>query len=260
MSEKIKIAISILIPYLFICATCWHITYWSTFNINPFEYLQVTDILISFSYPFLYTSIGVFILFITQTYLQDVILEKKNINGEDLIDRLQKVKFFKYPVIKWIIWFIKWFMICVFFLFVILLTYYTEIDARLIILPSLYMLIMMVLFLKSELYTVLYLEYRTNFIYYFALVILIIPTYSISHSRQLAVDIKENKEFNYTKQDSTYYKIIGKLGDYMILSTFDNKETEILDLNKVEKFKMYHYNQKINTLPRNNSLSRQKNR
>jgi hypothetical protein len=42
------------LPYLIVCGCFYHISYWSTFNINGLAYIGLSDIVKSFVYPFIY--------------------------------------------------------------------------------------------------------------------------------------------------------------------------------------------------------------
>jgi hypothetical protein len=52
-NQRYKILLAFAIPYLTLCAGLWHIGYWSTFDINILEHLDIADIIKSFIYPFI---------------------------------------------------------------------------------------------------------------------------------------------------------------------------------------------------------------
>jgi hypothetical protein len=61
--KHLKIISIIAIPYFTICGGLYHIAYWSTFNINGFEYFGITDLIKSFVYPFFSFFTTFFIVF-----------------------------------------------------------------------------------------------------------------------------------------------------------------------------------------------------
>lgn len=62
LEDKIKSYITIGLAFLTICSGTWQLAYWTTFNINIYAYLDISDILLSSIYP-LITSFSVFIIF-----------------------------------------------------------------------------------------------------------------------------------------------------------------------------------------------------
>lgn len=61
------ILITLLILYFGACGGLWHIGFWSTFNINFLQYISLVDIIKSFVYPFITSSGGTLLIYISTT-------------------------------------------------------------------------------------------------------------------------------------------------------------------------------------------------
>jgi len=59
--------ITFLLLYFGACGGLWHIGYWSTFDINFLQYINLTDIIKSFVYPFAASSGTALVLYISTT-------------------------------------------------------------------------------------------------------------------------------------------------------------------------------------------------
>ncbi len=245
MLDKIKLVGSLLIPYLFVCATCWHISYWSTFHINPFEFIGISDIIISFAYPFVYTSLVILITSILNNILFLQFVKEDKV--ESVLDFVTEIKVFKNTFIKGFLKAILYIFIGFYLLSVFVLTIFIKDENKVTILPIMYFFIFWVLFVRTSFYKYSESRFKQYGFTNLFIFLLLIPVFSISHSKTLALEIKNNKEYTYTTlkegNDSTKtnYKILGKLGDYIFLSTLDNKETQIVKLDKAESFKVYYF-------------------
>lgn len=51
MESKLKYILSYIVPFLTLCSTIWLYSFWYTFDINIFTYLEVSDILLSTIHP-----------------------------------------------------------------------------------------------------------------------------------------------------------------------------------------------------------------
>ena len=233
MIGKIKIAGYLLLPYLFACSLGWDISYWSTFDINPFEYLELSDIVKSFIYPLIASSFISIIFFLIITNSIMVIF----------VSGLEKVHLKEHPVVRRVLYIfglLGWLVLVVY-------TINQGEKINWIYFPFLYYLfaaVSLCLVDYSKLDSSL-----TNQKYKIPIVfsLLLIPTLCVSDAKVEAINVKQNALYDYTivqLNDSTSinYKILGKLGDYMILSTGDNKEKQIIHLDKTDNLKIYHFN------------------
>jgi hypothetical protein len=57
LETKYKLLITGLVPYLTICGGLWNWAYWSTFDINIFVFVDVTDVIKSFVLPLLSSAV-----------------------------------------------------------------------------------------------------------------------------------------------------------------------------------------------------------
>src|SRR5258708_4462422 len=66
---KYKFLFIAIIPFLTICAGLYHIGYWSTFDINILQYLDISDLIKSFIYPFISSVIVYFLGYLIEAFL-----------------------------------------------------------------------------------------------------------------------------------------------------------------------------------------------
>jgi len=94
MNEKLNptIFITFMVLYFGACASIWHLTFWSNFDINFLQFIDITKIIKDFAYPFL-SSCAVFtITFIASSLFH--VFENVNYSRAEFV-KDEKVELFK---------------------------------------------------------------------------------------------------------------------------------------------------------------------
>lgn len=244
MLDKIKILIFVGIGYLFLCAIFWHVAYWNTFHINPFEYFQLYDILICFTYPFFLILTGMLGSLLYINFIgEDIVHDALKINRSNETNKLRcihKIILF-FLNRKFMDAFLLMLLCCAFGLWV----GFPEEPQSFIILFSVYFA------LRA------FDKYRNPIKYkglevkpIFIIVVILLPSLCYTKGKIEAHYIKNNIDYSFIKMnDSTNkiiaLKIVGKLGDNVFLLNSDNKFKMIMNMDNFSSRKIYYFNKKL---------------
>ena len=224
---------TILVSYFFICGSLYLIGFWTTFKIDITNFVSITDIPKNFILPFVLSQ-GLFLFQLLMNFLSIPILKDELINntGENALKPRWKDILYKLINLDTL------FIIAVF----VIISYAHEKS-----MSSVYWTL-------SSLTIGFYLIYRyttSTFVrgiikyevlrLYSAYVICFLPIFCFSTGKVLSLNIYNNKEIMYinkicdnnqsgnidinlSKRDSSSLKLLGFLGDKLIVSTINNKK------------------------------------
>lgn len=225
MESRFKLFYTLAIPYAFLCAGLYQLAYWLPFNINGFMYLSVSDIIMSYIQPFLYSS-AASLIFIAVTYYNYLTLPRINTTIEDSSFRTKVIKIIIESV----------------YLFLILLAIiWFDAKQKLLYLP--FICFPGLYFLLSQFLLKYNVIEKSSYRSIIAALILIFPTFSITLGTRNAYEIYANKKFDY----NTYIlkkeplKFLGKASDFYIFVSFNNKEKYIFSTNEVKGLNLKEY-------------------
>ena len=217
MGEKLKTLFTVFVPVCFIAATCWHISYWSTFDINPYEYMEITEILLSFAYPFVISIlIGVIIqtvIFIISGIYTSNYFDKKN---EKTNESKSEFKFFS-SLIGLI------FFDVVMSIIIVLVFIFAKKDTIWLTVPYLLeSIIVFSLFNSKFLNEILNIKYNKAIMVSLTFVIAV----SIVVSKERSFLVRDNLKIEITdvllSKGKGHLKVLGKLGNTIVLANPSN--------------------------------------
>ncbi len=259
MKDKYKQILSVLLPLSFIIAACWHLTYWSTFDVNPFEYMGINDIVMSFIYPFVFSIIAVIVplqiqpilrfIFTGKAYkdydekqkLEDKKEENKDLeqeNKEEDINKEKKKSWWSVEVDgdKFVLGVKIIMIVCI-----VSLAIFGSRDLKWELIPLLTMFLALIVFMDVDFMPDLI---PTRFQLEIFLVIGFIMASVVTGSKQRSYKVRDNICYDYTLDASVTnqrLKILGKLGDYFILTTLDNKIKYVVPSGSKSAFEIQTY-------------------
>lgn len=224
MTDKIKIALSILLPYSLFCAGTWHTAYWSTFDINPFDYMGIDDIIKSFIYPFILSALTSIVINILTVHsgLKLFNPDTRIPTGPLTNKTLQAILTYIYIIS------------------LVLLTLLIENDRKWILLPSLYALPIVTYLTNNDKVIEYFPKYATRFMVISLFILM--PSLSVSFAKVSSWKVKNNEKYHYTIQQDISkdtLKILGKLGPYMFFATKDNQRKYIKSMDKIEQLEIF---------------------
>ncbi|MES2131102.1 MAG: hypothetical protein V4506_02065 [Bacteroidota bacterium] len=219
MQEKFKTIFGYIVPYAFLCAGLYQISFWSTFNINIFSFLDISDIIKSFIYPFFYScSIFLVINFVQiEDYFDWQPYERDKSKPRTLFKR-----------------FLYAFLRAGYFGLFSLIAFSNDSKFK-----SVYIALLSIPFLHYFLSEYLIKdESLINKKYKFLIItlIVILPASSFVFGKLNSIQIHDNYRFNYTVDviKDKPLKFLGKASNHYIFATVDNEDKyfyEISDIN-----------------------------
>jgi hypothetical protein len=231
--DKLPLA-TILLSYFFVCGGLYLIGFWTTFNIDITNFVSITDIPKSFVLPFVLSQ-GVFLL---QTLTNAL---SSSFHKDEEVSEISKAKKTKSKLQRILYAIFHWdtlFSLAV--AFIIYFSYRYKTNPIYWSLSSLTVAFYLVYKFTS-------LKYVKTKIPYFALrlyvayIICLLPIFCFSTGKILSVNIYNNKDImyintisdssqsgntsmNFSKRDSSSLKLLGFLGDKLIISSINNKK------------------------------------
>ncbi|MBA2612411.1 MAG: hypothetical protein H0U95_10595 [Bacteroidetes bacterium] len=224
MTEKIKLGLTVLIPYGLICACSWYISYWSTFDINPFDYLGINDLIKGFIYPFAISALASIFVNIISTHSLIGAYNPETRTPSGLLAN---------PKVQ------EWGKV-IYVLLILVLTIFVDSETKWMVLPNLYSLGIVLYLLNNDKIKEYFPRYALRFM--IISLCIAIPTASITFAKSNSLNVKHNLKYQYTFQkdiSGDTLKVIGKLGDYIFLSTIDNKIKYAKSLDKMTYFEIF---------------------
>ncbi len=242
MTDKIKQLISLVVPYTFFAAACWHLPYWSTFDINPFEYMGINDIIMSFIYPLVFSILSFIVpSFYSYFYTWWHELSDENKNEEKQKELPKETKWIRFwdKVFDFIEAYFHLNNLKIILIIIVgLVSIWASPDGKWIYIPILFFFIFWIQLAQSKLVADYLPKKYKKTVIFFALVIL---CYSVINSKVRGVRIRDARCYDYTIDTSISnerLKVLGKLGDYMILTTVNNDTKYIVPLGNKNAFEI----------------------
>jgi hypothetical protein len=228
METKLKIVTALLVPYAFLCAGLYQIAFWSPFGINIFPYLGITDIILSFIQPFLYSSFGAVIFFPFQHIIYGDFFPYGDGNIEEPSIR------------KKIIWFV------VKFVYVGVMAYYLILHEDKW--KGLYIPIYAFLglsFMSTEFLLKKNLIKHDKIYFAFTSFLILMPLVSFYIGTANAKKIYTNESYEYSTYviPNTTLKFLGKGSDHFIFVSLDNKEKFFFSTSEINGLKLQQFEQ-----------------
>jgi uncharacterized membrane protein YwzB len=207
METKLKILTAMALPYAFLCAGIYQLAYWLPFEINGFSFLGITDIIMSFIQPFLYSSFATFLLVVIQYYQAGSIESEKPVEDKPKSRNMRLI------------------IIALEFIYVaalILANWFLDLKQKSLFLPFLIIgglfIVVPVLLKKIGYVGIKNWRYIINFA-------ILLPVLSYYYGAKNAYTIFDNFSFEYsTRVLNQPLKFLGKASDYYIFVSLDNKE------------------------------------
>jgi hypothetical protein len=231
--------VTLIIIYLYISGGLYLIGFWTTFKIDISNFVSLADIPKNFIYPFVLSQTVILIFAIAQIVITKLIIELKIINFNFLF-RQRKVSDDKLYMG------IDAFLLLVLWIFFLLLwqmprnIYYWTITGILIAIIACYKLAntKIAIELIGDLYRRVYL----------LLFLIGVPIFSFLAGKDESLNIYYNNSsklikiispiVNQTNKDSISRKLLGFLGDKLIISTLDNEKIEVLNQSAFERVEL----------------------
>lgn len=219
------------IPFFTICGGVYHLAYWDTFDINGLAYIELSEIIKSFIYPF----VSAIIMFAIGVIIGKFIMPPTFFpNGDGSKTKVGKVVNYKLGIeLLLVIW-----IIVIYFLYK-----YGSIHRWIIwgylvgYIPWLYLNKVGFLqdYFKNE-------QIRISFL----IVLVYLPVFSFSSGKYNSELIKENLKYEYITDlktnnsvgRSSPLKILGFTGKFYILSNLNNDSLLIIESDKIEYIKL----------------------
>jgi hypothetical protein len=241
-TEKLDFAMisTISIVYFTACGALWHIGYWSTFDINILQFISVGDIIKSFVFPFLSSSIVILLAYFFTNYITIA----DNIGKPDqYISGMGKNTKIGQYLNKNRMFFLTIYLGFIFFLYIYGNDYKWSYLPLPISIPIGIFLSHQTFFIKK----IAHPDLRFFTVTFLAL----LPLISFGLAKQESLAIRDNKKYKIvtrieseSKNDLTYligYKYIGSGGNKIFLSKLDNTEIvyvndNIILINSLETF------------------------
>ena len=223
MKEYLKAipATTIIIIYLYLCGGLYLIAFWSTFDFDISNIVSVVDIPKNFIFPFILSNILI-ILQLGSNIVADKHSNTKTLSAEAFNTRKKKINYFIIVVVAALtptyLMFKQYpeFWIAACFVLMFLLQYKFVIS-----------------------YTIIKIIPNYTLRYYFAHVFVLVPMFCIMTGKTKSLNIYNNTDIKYininsikTKisiSDSASLKLLGFLGDKLIIGSLDNKQIFVLN-------------------------------
>ena len=236
--DKISVT-TILLLYLFFCGTIYLISFWSTFDFDITNYIELLDIPKSFVFP-LATGLGVSLLTLLIQGVQHSIakVQKDEIENEKLLPKIKELPtralFFRI-LNDYHTWLIAILLICLFC--------YRLRREWVFAISSLSLAIFGVVKFIREPTTIKKIpNYRVRL--FVCVLFVVIPLLSFNTGKQDAIAIWKNrkyfritnivfKEKSLSTQNPVQSKLLGKLGTYLFVSDSLNSRITILNLETI---------------------------
>jgi hypothetical protein len=228
--DKLPLA-TILLSYFFVCGGLYLIGFWTTFNIDITNFVSITDVPKSFILPFVLSQ-GFFLM----QLLTNVV--STSLHKDDTQEQQKKVKTKKQLILSSLFSLDTLFSMTV--PFIVYFSYQYKTNAFYWALSSLtiaFFLMYKFTSLKIIKEKIPYLTLRI----YIGYIICFLPIICFSTGKVLSVNIYNNKDImyinhisdssqsgntsmNFSKRDSSSLKLLGFLGDKLIISSINNKK------------------------------------
>ncbi len=226
METKLKIVTALLVPYAFLCAGLYQIAFWSPFGINIFPYLGITDIVLSFVQPFLYSSFGAIIFFPIQHIIYGDIFPYGGGNTEE-----QSKK-------KKILWIIIEFAYAA--LMVYLLIIHKDKWKGLYV-PIYAFLGLNFIFTEFLLKRNLIKHNKIYFAFTSFLIIMPLVSFYIGTANAKKIYTNESYEYSTYVIPDTTLKFLGKGSEHYIFVSLDNKEKFFFSTSEIKGLKLLQF-------------------
>lgn len=229
METKLKIITAIAIPYAFFCAGLYQMAYWLPYNINGFSYLSISDILLSFIQPFLYSSFATLFLYTFNYYITSTIRPHGGGNTEPPSKLKKRL----------------WIALKAFYA-ILIISYITFADTRtksellpFILMPGLF-------FVVSELllkYNLMEHE-KSRFVALYFFVLLPICAYYTGTKN--AYEIYDNRKYDYSVKilENDTLKFLGKASNHYIFTSTNNQDKYFFSTDEVKGLKLSSFKKK----------------
>lgn len=224
---------TISIVYFTACGALWQLGYWSTFDINIFQFISGGDIIKSFVFPFLSSSIILLLSYLFTNYF--AIADNIGKPDQYLSGRGKDTKIGQY-LIKNKMGFLTIYLGFLFFLYIYGNDYKWSILPFLLSMPIGTFLSHQTIFIKKISHPDL-----RSFIMTF---LVLLPLISFGLSKQESLAIRENRKYKSvvrieTNSKSNFYyligyKYLGSGGNKVFLSKLDNSEIVYVNDNIIE--------------------------
>ena len=240
---------TLILLYLFICGSLYLISFWSFFDLDISNIVEIWEIPKSFLMPFVISNGVIVFFFLANMVTIDFQLKKKNKSQDTAVAKPKIIK-----KRHWIIDFLLsrdfWTSILISLVY---LTFPTSSSNKL----SLVWVIICVIFCFVTASYIMKLEVVKKILpyyslrYYVIVLLVLTPVMSFTKGRTSAISIYTNKEIKYVIinpnktsmdgsliNDSASFKLLGFLGDKLIISTINNKIIRILNQTSVNEVEL----------------------
>lgn len=234
MESKIKTVFALFIPYAFFCAGLYHLSFWSTFNINIFSFFGLTDIITTYIYPFFLSASVSLLAWIIQYILIQKILPYGG--GNDGKKSTKKEAF--------LILMISLYLISIFAIWLNTDKIYRVFFISIMIMPIISSFVTEILIRNGII------ENTRKYIVFIYIAILL-PVFSFAFAKLNASEIYKNESVDINTEilpDDTL-KFLGKANSHYFFMSLDNKDKYIFDVSEVKGLHLTEYSSiKVETI------------
>lgn len=219
-----------LILYFGACAGLWYVGYWSVFEVNYLQYLEISDIIKDFVEPFFTSAIVVIAVIVLAPLYYHFLDESLDIK------KTNKPKIDNEATPKWTKRIIRGLL----FVSIVIIFLISDKYSRLEMLPSLLAVYLNIYLMKYDFLS----NYIEKFIIRLGICyfITVLPMLSFCYSRSNALLVWDNMKYKYIKtitfkedigQDVKNYKLLGTSRSTIILANLSNSEIFILNSDNI---------------------------
>ncbi len=253
METKLKILISLIIPFAFFCAGIYHIAFWKTFNINGLEYLDTIEIITSFIHPFLYYSmssvlIQLFIHITTSLYRHTKPVKlnadsiDKNQTEESQTDESQAEE--NKPSLNWTNFKLNAIRIIgyVYLVITIIFTFQKSSLTKDVVLAFVYL--PAIIYVVSMALHSLQIKNISKHLITISIYISILPTLAYVAGRSKALVISKNFNYSYSVNavPGDTLKYLGKANDSYLFTNLNNTKTHVIKTSSIKNLELFTIN------------------
>lgn len=220
---------ALFIAYIFLCSGIYHYAFWSPFNIDIFQYLDISTFILSILKPLITTFfIGAFVFILSPMDY----FELSNNKQED--SNSKSVFFIPVVILK-----------LFYFLLLIYLVVFDQNQwkgqyAPFYFIPGIFLVVRFLI-------ETFELKFNQKKIYLIISLLIVLPPVSYFSATLEAKNIYYNRNYSY----STYYlknekmKFLGKASNYFFFKSLDNKRTLVLSGKDTERIQLMHYSKSV---------------
>jgi hypothetical protein len=221
---------TLLLAFLFFCGTLYIISYWSTFNFDITNYIELFDIPKSFVFP-LATGLGVALLSLVVQGMLNVSKAQHNAAPKSGIRILKKFRWVNSNSVT-------------FLAIIICMLFYDPYSEWIVIAGGMTLCIWSFRKMYKSHYVVTLIPYqRARF--FFAVLITFIPVYSVCMGKLNSIAVWKNRNYysvaHIVYEDPTFKenriigkKLLGKIGSFIIVTDSTNASITVLSLGRVQ--------------------------